>query len=192
MKLENIKTALANLLFELEVKMGKMLTDKGILSYEGEELMVDMEVKIVNEDGTESPVEDGEYITENETTITIKDGKVVSIAEKEMEVEPETPVEEETPIEEEPIEAEEEPIEEEETPIKEEPIEEKPNEVEILRGEIEVLTARIEALEKLIEELNGKPVDKPAEEQFEVIKKREQTPLKGKERANSLIRLAKK
>lgn len=176
MKLENIKTALANLLFELEVKMGKMATDKGILSYEGEELMVDMEVKIVNEDGTESPVEDGEYITENETTITIKDGKVVSIAEKEMEVEPETPIEEE-------------PIEEE--PIKEEPIEEKPNEVEILRGEIEVLTARIEALEKLIEELNGKPVDKPAEEQFEAIKKREQTPLKGKERAAALIRLVK-
>lgn len=180
MKLKNIKTALANLLFELEVKMGKMLTDKGILSYEGEELMVDMEVKIVNEDGTETPVEDGEYITENETTITIKDGKVVSIAEKEMEVEPETPVEEETPIE-----AEEEPIEEET------PIEEKPNEVEILRGEIEVLTARIEALEKLIEELNGKPVDRPAEEQFEAIKKREQTPLKGKERAAALIRLVK-
>lgn len=187
MKLENIKTALANLLFELEVKMGKMATDKGILSYEGEELMVDMEVKIVNEDGTESPVEDGDYITDEETTITIKDGKVVSIVEKETEVEPETPAEEETPIE-----AEEEIPVEEEKPNEENPVEEeKPNEVEELRGQIEALTARIEVMEKLIEELNGKPAEKPAEEQFEAIRKTDNIPAKGKERAAALIRLVK-
>lgn len=181
MKLENIKTALANLLFQMEeIKMAKLATDKGILSYEGEELMIDMEVKIVDEEGNEVSVEDGDYVTEDGTTISIKDGKVVSIVEKETEVEPEKPIEEEP----EKVEAE------EETPIEEEPKEEeKPNEVEMLRGEIEALTARIEALEKLIEDLNGKPADKPAEEQFEAIKRVENVPLKGKDRARALFKL---
>lgn len=194
MKLNSIKNALSTLLFEIEkVEFGKMTTDKGVIGYE-DGLEVGVKVFAVGENDEQLPIEDGDYLTDEGAIITIKEGVVEAIIEKNNEPEAE-PEKEENPIEEEPIEAEKEPIEEE-TPIKEVhieevPIEEKPNEVEILRGEIEVLTARIEALEKLIEKLNGMPVDRPAEEHFEVIKKREQTPLKGKERAAALIRLVK-
>jgi hypothetical protein len=61
--------------------------DGKILSIAGTELVKDAGTELVNEDATETPVEDGEYILEDESTITVKDGKVSVITPKVVEVE---------------------------------------------------------------------------------------------------------
>ena len=99
-KLEKIKAKLAAILLQFAT----IKTDKAVLEYDGEELAVDADVFVTNEDGERTPAEDGEYTTEDGTVITVANGKVISIVEKEDDVEPETEVEaeEEKPAEEEP------------------------------------------------------------------------------------------
>ena len=121
-RLSKIKAKLAAILAQLSV----VKTDNGILHYDGEELVAGMNVFIEDENGERKAAEDGEYVTEDNKTITGKDGVVESIVDPVAEVdgaeeEPtEEPKEEEEPIEEEPKkeELEEEPTVEEE-PAKE-------------------------------------------------------------------------
>lgn len=121
-RLSKIKAKLAAILAQLSV----VKTDNGILHYDGEELVAGMNVFIEDENGERKAAEDGEYVTEDNKTITVKDGAVESIVDPVAEVdgaeeEPtEEPKEEEAPIEEEPKaeELEEEPTVEEE-PAKE-------------------------------------------------------------------------
>ena len=90
-KLELIKTKLAKILLQFT----SIKTDKGILEYDGEELATDVEIYIVDENGERSKPEDGEYVTEDDKTIVVTDGKVTEIKEKEEEVTEEETVEEE-------------------------------------------------------------------------------------------------
>lgn len=90
-KLARIKSLLQKALYEF----GQISTDKGILSYDGDELEVGMEVFLLDEDGQESKPEDGNYETEARIYV-IEDGKVAEIQEKEKEDnEPENEPEEE-------------------------------------------------------------------------------------------------
>lgn len=82
-KLEKIKAELAKLL----VKYTAVKTDNGILEYEGEDLVVNMDVFVTDENGDKIAPADGEYKTEDNKVITVKDGKVESIIEIEDEVE---------------------------------------------------------------------------------------------------------
>lgn len=137
-KLELIKTKLAKLLLQFAT----IKTDKAVLEYDGEELAVGSEVFITDENGERKPAEDGNYVTEDEKTIVVADGKVTEILEKENEVEPE----EEAPADE----TNEEVTAEEETPaeeVSEEVVEEVPSE------ESNDLTERLTALEVKVEEL---------------------------------------
>lgn len=137
-KLELIKTKLAKLLLQFAT----IKTDKAVLEYDGEELAVGTEVFITDENGERKPAEDGNYVTEDEKTIVVADGKVTEILEKENEVEPE----EDAPADE----TNEEVTAEEETPaeeVSEEVVEEVPSE------ESNDLTERLTALEAKVEEL---------------------------------------
>ena len=109
---------------------------------------------------------DGEYVTQDEVTIVVADGKVVEIREKEQK---EAPVEEQ-PMEEQPVE---EPLAEE--PVEEQPAEEAPAEDEKdkriaeLETQIAELNQVIVEKDELIGELRKKLEEsdaKPAEEQL--------------------------
>ena len=97
MKLSNIKTALAKILAQFE----RVTTDKGILSFDGDELEVGMSVSLVDEEGNESKPEDGEYKTDDGIVYVIADGKCTDIKELEKEdttgddVEPQDEIKEE-------------------------------------------------------------------------------------------------
>lgn len=72
------------------VLMGKIATDKGILSYDGDEdLKAGDAVKLDQEDGSQIDAPDDVYTTEDGKKITVKDGKVESIEDPEAEVAPE-------------------------------------------------------------------------------------------------------
>ena len=156
-KLDLIKTKLAKLLLQFAT----VKTDKAVLEYDGEELAVGTEVFITDENGERKPAEDGNYVTEDEKTIVVSDGKVTEILEKENEVEPE----EEAPAEEtnEEVTAEEEVTEEtpaeevtaEEEVTEETPAEEVSEEVveEVPSEELNALTERLTALEDKVNEI---------------------------------------
>lgn len=85
-RLKAIFAALAAIL----VTMGKVATDKGILSYDGDEdLKAGDAVKIDQEDGTQVDAPDDVYTTDDGKKITVKDGKVESIEDPAAEVAPE-------------------------------------------------------------------------------------------------------
>jgi len=72
------------------VAMGKVATDKGILSYDGdEELKAGDAVKLDQEDGTQVDAPDDIYTTDDGKKITVKEGKVESIEDPDAEVAPE-------------------------------------------------------------------------------------------------------
>lgn len=150
-KLELIKTKLAKLLLQFAT----VKTDKAVLEYDAEELVVGTDVFVTDENGERKPAEDGNYVTEDEKTIVVADGKVTEILEKEEEVEPE----EETPAEEPAEEPTEEVTAEEETPAEEvaeepteEPADETPAEEPTEEPKDEV-NERLTALEAKVEEL---------------------------------------
>lgn len=78
-KLTSIKAMLQSVL----AQFAKLTTDKGILSFDGDELEVGASVTIVDEEGNESRPEDGEYKTEEGVVYVIADGKVTEIREPE-------------------------------------------------------------------------------------------------------------
>lgn len=174
MKLSEIKNELRKILMQFSV----VKTDKAVLQYEGEELIVGTVVKIENEDGT-TEIPTGEYVMEDGRTLVVENGEVKEIIEApEVEpvevVEPEAePTEEETEPEvveetpaEETVEPEAEPAEEETEPEQAEPTE--------LEKKVAELEGKIAELEGKIAELMGSfekmSVAKPAVEEFEQIR----------------------
>ena len=108
---------------------------------------------------------DGEYVTQDEVTIVVADGKVVEIREKETE---------EQPTEEQPKQPVEEPLAEE--PVEEQPVEQPTEQPDEKDAEIAKLQSQIEELNSIIAEKDEeigrlkaeleKSDSKPAEEQL--------------------------
>ena len=178
-KLEKIKAELAKLL----IKYSVVKTDKAVLEYDGEELVAGMDVYITDEEGNKVPAEDGEYVTEDNKTITVKDGKVESIVDKAAEVD----AEEEEKKEDEPI--VEEPMEEpmpEDKKEDEVSLEDVNTAIDEMRKEIDELYKIVDSLLKKVGEtrdeaderlkkLECKSLAKPASEEFEALGRLQKT-----------------
>lgn len=150
-------------LAKMILSLSEIKTNKGELISETV-IEVGSEVFIEDTNDMLVPAPDGEYVTQDEVTIVVADGKVVEIREKETE---EAPAEEQ-PVEEQPVEeplAEEQPTEEQPT---EEP-DEKDAEIAKLQAQIDELNNIIVQKDELIGELRKKLEEsdaKPAEEQL--------------------------
>ena len=84
-KFKRFKAALAKVLAEF----ANVTTDKGILSWDGEDdLKAGDNVYVEDAEGNRTPAEDGDYKTEDGKVIKVADGKVSEIADAEAEVEP--------------------------------------------------------------------------------------------------------
>lgn len=170
-QLRKIKAVLRSLL----VEMGEVSTDKGILTWSGDEdIKVGDAVKGLDEEGNETEVADGEYNTDDKKTIVVADGTVTEIREPEEE-----------PVEEKPAdEPADEPEQNEEQPNDEpadEPVEdEKDIKIKELEDTIAAKDAEIEALKAKIAELENEPAAKPAEEEFAKATAKEDNTPKGK------------
>ena len=69
------------------VSLGNVTTDRGILSWDGEEdLKAGDAVYVEDEEGNRNPAADGDYVTEDGKTITVTDGKVSEITDPKAEV----------------------------------------------------------------------------------------------------------
>lgn len=179
--MKSLKEKLRSLLMEFS----NIMTDKGNLFYEGDELTVNSTVQ--DKDG--EPIEDGEYATD-EKIYVIENSIVKEVKDaNEPTVEEETPIDEpkdeettEEVVEDEPIEEPkeeptvEEPTEEDEVveeepavdeEVVEEPIEETPSEVDVLKTEIENLKKQIE---EILNKLN-EPAVTPIVEEFASVQK---------------------
>lgn len=169
MKFNKLKAALRNLL----VEMGEISTDKGILTWDGdEELAVGDAVKGINEAGEEIAVEDGDYATEDKKIIVVKDGKVEEIKEAE-----EAPIEEPKPTEEPKVEENE---GEEPKPTEEPKEDEKDLKIAELEEAIKAKDAEIEELKAKIAELENEPAAESAEQEFAKAKETNDNTPKGK------------
>ena len=147
-------------LARMVMNLSQIKTNKGELI---SETVIEVGSEVFIEDTNDMLVAapDGEYVTQDEVTIVVADGKVVEIREKETE---------EQPTEEQPKQ----PVEE---PLAEEPVEEQPTEQPDERDtEIAKLQAQIEELNSIIAEKDEeigrlkaeleKSDSKPAEEQL--------------------------
>lgn len=170
-KFSKIKERLASLLIEVEFATVK--TDKAVFEYDGEELVEGTKVYVIDEETNERvAAADGEYTTEDNKVITVANGEVVSIVEKEEEP-TEEPVAEE--VVEEVVETVEEPVEEPTEEPTEEPVEEPKDEVAELKTKVEELTAIVNELIGLVEDMKKETEEKfskislakPASEEFE-------------------------
>ena len=84
--MSKVKGLLARLAKAL-VEMGNVTTDRGILTWDGDEdLKAGDAVYIEDENGERQPAEDGDYITGDNKTIVVVDGKVSEIKDPEAEV----------------------------------------------------------------------------------------------------------
>ena len=135
-KFQKVKLTLQKLLLQF----GEVSTDKGLLEYTGEELVVGAEVFI---DGNPAP--DGEYKIAEDKVIVVADGKVAEIKEPAPEPEPEP----EAP--EVPVEAAEEDL------VK--VIEPLVNEINAVKAELEAVKARLAEIESKLQEDAAKPAD---------------------------------
>lgn len=161
-------------LAKMVLNLAQIKTNKGELI---SETVIEVGSEVFIEDTNDMLVAapDGEYVTQDEVTIVVADGKVVEIREKETE---EQPVEEQ-PMEEQPVE---EPLAEE--PVEEQPVEEAPAEDERdkriaeLEAQIAELNQVIVEKDELIGELRKKLEEtdtKPAEEQLKSQKTEHKT-----------------
>lgn len=127
-------------LARMVMHLSEVKTNKGELI---SETVIEVGSEVFIEDANDMlvPAPDGEYVTNDEVTIVVADGKVVEIREKETE---------EQPTEEQPKQ----PVEE---PLAEEPVEEQPTE------EPDEKDAEIAKLQAQIEELNSIIAEKDAE-----------------------------
>ena len=179
-KLEKIKAELAKLL----IKYSVVKTDKAVLEYDGEELVAGMDVYITNEEGEKVPAEDGEYTTEDNKVISVKDGKVEKIVDPVAEVD----AEEEEKKEDEPMV---EPAKEEE-PMPEDKKEDEVNledvntAIDELRKEVDELYKIVDSLlqkvgenrdeaDERLKKLECKSLAKPASEEFEALGRLQKT-----------------
>lgn len=176
-KLSKIKEKLASLIIEVEFETVK--TSNGVLEYDGE-LVEGTEVYVTNEEtGERVPAADGEYVTEENKVITVADGKVISIVEKE-ETPEETPAEAENPTED--VVAEDAPEGTEGETTEDAPKEETDEvadlktRIEELENEVAKLIEVIESMKKDTEEKFSKiSLAKPATEEFEQVKETKKT-----------------
>ena len=178
-KLEKIKAELAKLL----IKYSVVKTDKAVLEYDGEELVAGMDVYITDEEGNKVPAEDGEYVTEDNKTITVKDGKVESIVDPVAEVD----AEEDEKKEDEPmVEPMPEDKKEDEEKDEEVNLEDVNTAIDELRKEVDELYKLVDSLLKKVGEtrdeaderlkkLECKSLAKPASEEFEAISRLQKT-----------------
>lgn len=92
-KINRFKAALAKLL----AVFGNVTTDKGVLAWDGDEDLKEGDaVFIEDQEGNRTDAPDGDYITSDNKTIVVVDGKVSEIRDPEAEVAPEdAPAEEE-------------------------------------------------------------------------------------------------
>ena len=134
-KFQKVKLTLQKLLLQF----GEMSTDKGLLEYTGEELVVGAEVFI---DGNPAP--DGEYKIAEDKVIVVADGKVAEIKEPAPKPEPE-------PAPEVPVEAAEEDL------VK--VIEPLVNEINAVKAELEAVKSRLAEIESKLQEDAAKPAD---------------------------------
>ena len=134
-KFQKVKLTLQKLLLQF----GEMSTDKGLLEYTGEELVVGAEVFI---DGNPAP--DGEYKIAEDKVIVVADGKVAEIKEPAPKPEPE-------PAPEVPVEAEEDNL------VK--VIEPLVNEINAVKAELEAVKSRLAEIESKLQEDAAKPAD---------------------------------
>ena len=147
-------------LAKMILNLAQIKTNKGELISETV-IEVGSEVFIEDTNDMLVPAPDGEYVTQDEVTIVVADGKVAEIREKETEEAPaeEQPMDE--PLAEEPV---------EEQPAEEAPAEdEKDAEIAKLQAQIEELNNIIVEKDELIGELRKKLEEsdaKPAEEQL--------------------------
>lgn len=178
-KLEKIKAELAKLLLKYSV----VKTDKAVLEYDGEDLVAGMDVYITDENGDKVPAESGEYVTEDNKVITIKDGKVESIIDKAADVEAEDEEKKEgepmvEPIVEEPM-----PEEKKEDEVS---LEDVNTAIDEMRKEIDELYKIVDSLLKKVGEtrdeaderlkkLECKSLAKPASEEFEALGRLQKT-----------------
>ena len=144
-KFQKVKLTLQKLLLQF----GEMSTDKGLLEYTGEELVVGAEVFI---DGNPAP--DGEYKIAEDKVIVVADGKVAEIKEPAPAPEPE-PAPEAPQV---PVEAEEDLVA---------VIEPLVNEINAVKAELEAVKSRLAEIESKLQE----DAAKPAEEEFKTVNK---------------------
>ena len=160
-------------LARMVMNLSEIKTNKGELI---SETVIEVGSEVFIEDANDMlvPAPDGEYVTQDEVTIVVADGKVVEIREKETE---EQPVEE--PLAEQPV----------EEPLAEQPVEEQPTEDPVqpddkdkriaeLEAQIEELNQVIVEKDELIGELRKKLEEtdsKPAEEQLKSQKTEHKT-----------------
>ena len=142
-KFQKVKLTLQKLLLQF----GEMSTDKGLLEYTGEELVVGAEVFI---DGNPAP--DGEYKIAEDKVIVVADGKVAEIKEPAPAPEPE-------PAPEVPVEAAEEDLVTVIEPLV--------NEINAVKAELEAVKSRLAEIESKLQE----DAAKPAEEEFKTANK---------------------
>ena len=134
-KFQKVKLTLQKLLLQF----GEVSTDKGLLEYTGEELVVGAEVFIEG-----NPAPDGEYKIAEDKVIVVADGKVAEIKEPAPEPEPAP----ETPQV--PVEAEEDLVA---------VIEPLVNEINAVKAELEAVKSRLAEIESKLLEDAAKPAD---------------------------------
>lgn len=186
-KLNNVKLMLQKILVELN----SVVTDKGTLIFPDEELAVGVSVMIQDEDGNQKPAEDGKYYLgeEDNRTIVIENGVVTEIIVPEPEEQPEEPVEAEEeqpteePIEETVVEDIVDEIKEVAEDVVENAVEEQTDDA---AQRIQDLEALVEELKTRIKELENKPADVSAKEQF-----KKQYKSTGNEKFDNLLRYCK-
>lgn len=154
---------------KLLLKYASVETKEGVtLFWEGEEALQVGDEVYTEVDGDRLKLEDGEYHTEDGTTITVEGGLVTYIS-TETEMEDETPAEIETV--EDVIEVVEDVVED----VVEEVVEDVVVEETVdLATEIEALKAEIEALKKAVEEIKGTPAEEAVEEAYKKFAKQKQ------------------
>lgn len=179
-KLEKIKAELAKLL----IKNSVVKTDKAVLEYDGEDLVAGMDVYVTDENGDKVPAEAGEYVTEDNKTITVKDGKVESIVDPVAEVDAEEDEKKEDEPMVEPI--AEEPMPEDKKEDEEVNLEDVNTAIDELRKEVDELYKIVDSLlqkvgenrdeaDERLKKLECKSMAKPASEEFEALGRLQKT-----------------
>lgn len=170
--LERIRQILEADAPQIEVKMGRVATDRGVLGWDGEkDLEQGDRVFIIDADGNTAQAEDGDYKTEDGKTIVVVNGEVAEIRDPEAEVAPEPEAEAEAveqPAGEatEAAEAEEAPAAEPEAePDYKALYEAALAEIEDLQRQLADAVAANTALEAEAEQLRAVPTAQPAHEE---------------------------
>lgn len=153
---KDVMTKIKEALKKLLAQFGTVVTDNGNLNYEGDELAVG--AAVTDDEG--NPVADGDYKTEDGKVITVKDGKVESIADAPVE---DKPVEEDVEAKKKCKAEDEKPMD---TPVEDTPVDDVDDEdvkIKELQAQIDALKSEIEAIKAKLNE----PAADPVAEAFE-------------------------